>query len=255
MKNLKLECWERSGKTPTLKTWDGGTFQYLLPELLYGESQYSKSMRDTFENLSDLASDEKRNRALTFAPAFSACQQAEPSHEIFKSMEGASAYAGVSGFYQLMASRNQEGHTQSEVEDVVTPHAAVLLASIEPNRSVENLKALQQVPSLNGSLYKEGQGFMDAYFVEGPMKGVVVPVQLALDQTMIALATDKILDEKQESFSAEVVRNDPGVQSKIQAFYKLLDEKVAKQCPVEVPSGKLLVEQHKSIDAQPLDGP
>jgi len=237
VRNLNVECVLNDSAGAIIRTWDGGTFQYLLPELLWGESRYSEPMKNTFQNLSLLAQVYKKERNLSFMPGYSASQVTEPTHSIFQSSGPVThGYGGVVGFYPLMVKSHQLDVIAERVERSMTPHASVMLTLADPNRYVSELEALKKIKGRNGMLYMQGHGFMDAYHLQGPFVGAVVPVQLALDQGMIALTSDIILSPSRLSALALTIREAkaaPGqvtLQSQIESFYSKMNPKLIAAC-------------------------
>lgn len=234
---LNVECYLNEASGSIIRAWDGGTFQYLLPELLWGESQYSEPMKNTFQNLSLLAQLYKKERNLPFMPGYSASQVTEPTHSIFQT-NGPSThgYGGVVGFYPLMVRSHQLEVVPEKVERSMTPHASVMLTLADPNRYIPDLEALKNVKGRNGPLYMQGHAFMDGYHLQGPFAGAVVPVQLALDQGMIALTTEIILSAQRQSALAlalretKVAAGQATLQSQIESFYSKMNPKLIAAC-------------------------
>ncbi len=237
IRNLNVECTLNDVMGPIHRTWDGGTFQYLLPELLWGESQYSDPMKNTFRNLSLLAQQYKQDRNLTFMPGFSASQVTEPTHSIFQTNGPIShGYGGVVGFYPLMVKSHQQEVVPERVERSMTPHASVMLTLADPEKYVIEIEALKNVKGRNGMLYMQGHGFMDGYHLQGPFVGAVVPVQLALDQGMIALSTEILLAPERQSALSLAIRdtksstNGVAFKSQIDSFYSKMNPKLVAAC-------------------------
>ncbi len=209
-----------------LGLWDGGTFQMLLPEVLIGESQYSKRMDEIFENFGRYKLNQAQRKNLPIGAAgFSASNMGVEGRNDF---EGFPHYSGHLGNVELVSRYNSDLHNselRSRWESVVTPHA-IMLATPENPRSY--LAILKDAESLGGaqSLYQSGLGWMDALHVNGPHKGKVVPVQLSLNQGMIALSLIRLLDENHLSASARYLEKNPLTRRRLQKVYESIDEKL-----------------------------
>ncbi len=243
-KNLVVSCTRLPSNETMVKTWDGGTFQYLLPELLFNQSAFSKPMKKSFESLLGVSREQKEKKQLSFNPAFSACQIAEKSHAAFAS-DTQKQYGGTTGFHSLMSDSNQCKHNASDVERVVSPHAVLLLAMMDANPFANDIAEMKKIIGPNGPLYIDGSGFMDGYYVKG---GRVVPDQLALDQLMSGLAIARILSTDQRSASSRELDRDPNVRALIKDFYAVMNPKIQDACKSAQPESpelkSLLVEGH-----------
>lgn len=223
-RSLTFECTSTSaGKI--LSSWDGGLFQYFLPELLFEESRFSRTTRNSLMRIPQLMRTEKSKRRLTFAPAFSACQTSVPGDAVFPGAVG--GYSGVVGFQSLMSPSNP-GDVRAE--HVVSPHALMLAATQDPLGLARDVSVLAQLRGSNGPLYRPGFGFLDGFHIDGPYKRAVVPVQLSLDQGMIALSAQSLLAQDGRSSAARALANDAEVQRRLRSFYEEIEPHLAQTC-------------------------
>ena len=226
--NAELFPWKNRGHTyPILKTWDGGAFQLLLPKLLMNEEKYSPQLAASFKNYAEYILAEGLRRGDPVPAAFSASNFGVESSTKFK---GVPIYNGQSGSPDLVNSNHQDIKDPAKRElwdSVFTPHAALIAATVDPKRFAQTFRAMENLGSGTDKLYVPGLGFMDGFHVKGPYKGQVVPVQLSLDQGMIALALNQMKDRDGMSPSARAISNNPEVQERLKYFYELIDRKLA----------------------------
>jgi len=228
--HLKIECRDIPGIGPIVQTWDGGAFQFMLPEILFNESDFSPTMKQSFQNYSKFQQAEEKRRGHGFAPSISASQTCMPRDFYFKGAK--EEYCGKIGFVALSADqlRNEKVEGTDSREHAYTPHALILNASLDPNAFRDDVKNLMRVNGKNASLYDPNIGFMDAYHVEGRYKDLVVPSQLSLDQGMIALATEKILSPDNMTGIARLIHSKPEMKSRLKEFYAEMDLAIENKC-------------------------
>lgn len=141
------------------RTWDGGIFQYLLPNVLLDEGTLSRDFAAHHRALADVLFDGNDGLPL----AYSASDRPE------------GGYDGKSG---VKALAEDAGEVRQEV---LTPHAIFLLASIDPERAG---KALLKLEAKFPAARLEEIGFTDAI---SPASGAVGDTVLSLDQLMSVL--------------------------------------------------------------------
>lgn len=206
-----------------LKTWDGGAFQLLLPELLISESNYSSYLKRSFEKYEELVFLEGQRLGFPFALGFSASSFGHES-ERFGDLPG---YRGQLGHPSLVSRINSEFQKTKERaawDQVMTPHALFLaLNSRNLHRFQKSFHNMEDVADFGGGLYRKGWGFMDALHVKGPYRGQVVPSVLALDHLMIALSILKQTSEEGLAFERNFIL-DSSKKEKLTHFYRLLDQ-------------------------------
>lgn len=92
-----------------------------------------------------------------------------------------------------------------------------------------NLCTVAQDPNQsfgNDRLYQPGFGWMDGYYVKGPFKNRVIPVQISLDQSMIALSLYMLLSPDGHHVGSKLLESDPLVSARLAAAYKAVDRKL-----------------------------
>jgi hypothetical protein len=157
---MKPSFAEKDGKR-VFKTWDGGVFQYLLPNVLLGESQLSRAFRDNHESLLHFLERDDGSIA---------------AHSASDLPEG--GYDGKHGIKALA-----EEHADLISERVVTPHAVMLTASVsKPYADRALARLIERFPDL----YREGIGLFDAVDPETGRRSDSI---LSLDQLMSVLST------------------------------------------------------------------
>lgn len=199
----------------SLATWDGGAFQLFLPELLVGESSRSFKFKNYFDNFSRFVENETRRRGLSAPAAHSASQFC------ITDCEGVPRYNGKAGSLKLASKFNNDPKTPylgSMWEAVFTPHAGILTLLA----SDRLLHMLTQAESLPG-LYDSRIGWADGYWVGAPRQNEVVPVQLALDQQMIAMTLSRLLSDDNQSVSQRALNRNSAIKSKLNQFYESVE--------------------------------
>lgn len=151
----------RAPKVRVFKTWDGGIFQWLLPNVLLGETKLSPEFLQHHRDLIDVLFAEGRGG---FPAAYSACDHP------------GGGYEGKSGVAVLAEDAE---HVRS---GVITPHALFLLSQVVPERAAA---ALTRLEALHPNVMREGLGFADAV---DEVTGEVADTILSLDQLMSLLA-------------------------------------------------------------------
>lgn len=111
---------------------------------------------------------------------------------------------------------------------VFTPHAAVMAATSNPSEMAPMLAAVEKLRSGQNLMYRPGFGFMDGYHVKGVYEGQVIPVQLSLDQGMIAIALEQIQSQDGLSTTGRLLRDNDEVRSRLDEFYRLFDRKLSE---------------------------
>lgn len=218
-KSFHFEIKDWKGK-PLLSTWDGGTFQLLLPEALFQESLYSPKLSKLFSNHVDFATSEGLSENWPTPLGLSASQ-------IGVSIGGTcfgetGCYNGKSGHLFLVSEENQDLNVPllRKYWDVVfTPHAYFLIKGFSPDHLSEELEFLSD-------LYIKNLGFMDGYHYKGPQKGTKVPAFLALDQTMIAMSLERILSPDRKSTLGALLWERKDIRLILEQYYRQVDLKL-----------------------------
>jgi hypothetical protein len=185
--SLEADLFERNeigyGREELLGLWDGGAFQLLLPRLLISEERYLPRLGKMFKAYGRYVLEEGKRLGFPVPASYSACQL-----DLF-------SYAGRAGSLSLVTPRDPDTANpglRANWEGVFTPHAAFLAAPLMAHEFSQALEAAEgQVDAQATPLYRPGLGWMDALHVRGEHAGQVVPVQLSLDQEMIALAASQ----------------------------------------------------------------
>jgi len=226
--NAEVFLW-KDGTTvrPILRTWDGGAFQLLLPKLLLNEEKYSPELARIFENYARYTRVRAREAKLPVPAAYSACNYGVEGSGSFHGPD----YWGKAGSPELVSLGHQDVKNASDRalwDEVFTPHAAFLAATADPKAFGPWLKHAESLRSGKNTLYVRGFGFMDGYHVRGADQGRVVPVQLSLDQGMIALALQQIEDSHGYGFSGKALSRDPEASARLKRFYQAIDRKLKR---------------------------
>lgn len=216
-KNLVAEIFVDSQIGELFGLWDGGTFQLLLPEILFKESHYSSQFGQWFQNYLSFVEREKARRSLNVLPTHSACQiQAQPD-----------LYNGHLGTLSLVSTFNTDAlfpSFRSIWEQVVSPHAAFLLGAVDPERVLPQIEAMETISDGPTSFYNSRIGWLDGLHVTGPLKGKIVSSVLALDQAMIALSVSQMMASDGLISSARLLNQDFSRVKRMNEYYHQLEE-------------------------------
>lgn len=221
---LTLEIYN-SPEGPLLSLWDGAAFQLFFPELFLKESLYSSWLDQVTRNMGPYWRAEGQRRGLISPAAHTAVRATVGENE------GRSAYQDKSGNRDLVSRDNkdlQDSRYQAHWDTLLAPHA-LFMAATKNRTLLKELSILRQLYFQDGPLYHFKWGWMDALHVAGNLKGQVVPVQLALNQGMLALALVSLQSADGLTPSARALQRNSEVRRKLQQFYHLLDLKVAAQ--------------------------
>ncbi len=212
---------------PILKTWEGGAFQLLLPELWIGEHLYSPQLRESFKNYARATTVEARRRGLPLPAAHSAANYTTEIDRRFGNI--VPSYVGKAGSLFLVNSGNRavdEPRYRNFWEAVVTPHAVFLAAYANPSLIFPYLESAEKLRSGPHPIYRRGLGWMDGFWVQPPFAGEVVNVQLSLNQGMIALVLQSMMDPSYLSISAETYYRNPEVRARLAEVYQRIDQRI-----------------------------
>jgi hypothetical protein len=230
---------------PIPRTWDGGTFQLFLPEILLGEHRYSRWLAAGFAAYVKLAIADGRQRDLPLPAAFSAAITGinllnphdpngigalqDPHFD-----EVGVDYRGQEG---LQAISNRQIPARPD-ESAIALHAVLLAATIDPNTvatwlaSAEAATAGSRIP-----LFSPTRGFTDTVRVQPDEPGTVglgrspLPVKIALDTQMEALSLFQILSPDGLSVSARALWENPATRRRLQRFYRRVDQRGPAAAP------------------------
>lgn len=206
-----------------LRTWDGGTFQLFLPELLLGESRYSREMTTTLEAYAEYAWREGQRRGLPVPATHSACVVAlDPFTDDPKPDDTQVKYEGQAG---SRAVGNRQA-TQIFDDSTIAVHALLLTATVQPQRF---LPTLDRLAAVNGA-YRKDLGFVDSVRIraeDGKPEERALPIVLALDKEMEALALLRILSPDQATASSRLLAANPATHAELTHFYFLVDKKLS----------------------------
>ena len=216
-----VEVFE-SDKGVILKTWDGGAFQLMLPELLLSESRYSDRLKESFNNFSQFILDEQKRRGLDLPAGHSACNMGVEGTKMFGDMP---KYRGALGSIDLVSKHHDEvkNSVYREWWDmVITPHAVILAIPFLPDTLTEAMAPAEQLGN-QFNFFEKGIGWLDALYVRGEYKGEAVPISISLDQLMIALSLSKTLAPDGMSLSARAINQNTKVRLQMKPFYNWIN--------------------------------
>jgi hypothetical protein len=225
-KNIRVEV-ARTPDGEILRTWDGGAFQLLLPRLLIREDQYSPSMQKFFRNYADHVLAQRERESIPLPASYSACNfgvDDEPER-----FSGVPSYVGKAGSPALVSADHQEFRGESHRKDwdrVVTPHAIFLAAATNPGAFSNSLSKAEKLGSQD-RLYEPEVGWMDGIHVRQEHRGKVIPVQLSLDQSMIALSLLEMKSSDNRTSPSRLLESDPQVRSRLGQYYSAMEPRLA----------------------------
>lgn len=229
--SVVIECTPALPKNsigPILKTWDGGAFQLLLPDILYSESTFSATTKNALENYAKFLRLEQSKRSLLFPPASSASQF---SLENCQTWADTPTYVGFSGLPFLTPSwRELSSDEKAWHNRVMTPHALLLAAVHDLDHFKKEIRAATTYQDKRYKSYYPEYGFADGIHIAGPHKGRVVPAQLSLDQGMIALAIEKIQAGDNHTLLSRTLNQDPEIRTRLHSYYRVMEDKLQKAC-------------------------
>lgn len=230
MKSLKAEMFTWQDGTEAgriLRTWDGGAFQLLLPKLLINEEKYSPELAKSFSSYGRYVVSEGKRQGLKVPAAHSASNYGIDDH----AFSAVPAYEGKAGSPALVSKDHVDFNEtkKRKLWDIVfTPHAAFMAATSNFSEIAPMLGAAEKLRSGQNLMYRPGFGFMDGYHVKGVYEGQVIPVQLSLDQGMIAIALEQIQSQDGLSTTGRLLRDNDEVRSRLDEFYRLFDRKLSE---------------------------
>ena len=220
--------WNDAGtERRILRTWDGGAFQLLLPKLLLNEERYSPQLEGSFDGYARYILAEGQRQGFPVPAAHSASNYGIDDEPTFSEVP---SYHGKAGSTALVCTDHVDlnnPHERSLWDLVYTPHASLIAATADPERFAAILKRSESLRSGNDVLYVPGFGFLDGYHVKGRYAGQVVPVQISLDQGMIALALGQMRAKDGLSPSGRALMHNSAVQARLSQYYDLIDRKLA----------------------------
>ncbi len=222
--------WNNGGTIKNiLRTWNGGAFQLLLPKLLLNEELYSSILADSFKNYAQYILKEGQRLNYPVPAAHSASNFGVEGEATFNEVP---SYEGNSGSPELVSTTNVDINAPVSRDlwaAVFTPHAAMMAATADPTAYGPVFLKMEKLGLDSNVLYQKGAGFLDGYHVKGTYNGKVVPVQLSLDQGMIALALDQMTSRDGMSASGRALLANKQVRARLTGFYQLLDQKLRSQ--------------------------
>ncbi|MEY4616833.1 MAG: hypothetical protein RJB66_1793 [Pseudomonadota bacterium] len=206
-----------------MRTWDGGVFQMLLPELLIRESRYSRRLKSAFHNFSRFALAQSEGAPVPLL--HSACQLGPLDFVSWQRNDcgvDQPCYLGRSGHKELISHANTdrlEPSDQEMRERASTLHAVFLAALFEPRAYLTALKKTEGISSEGYSLYHSQMGWMDSIHVSGPHKNKVVPMVLSLDQGMAALAMVRMSSQDGDNVVSRTLAANPMAAKRLRTIY------------------------------------
>ncbi len=207
-----------------LKLWDGSAFQMYFPKMFINEELYSEKLKKMFLSYADYMVSEGRRRQLPAPAAHSAGMVA------FALPNGSTpriSYKAKSGDPALVSSKNadiNDPETRQHWDTTFAPNALFMAATADPEKFVPLFEDLSHLKSGNDSLYSQRLGWMDGYQVDGAHKGQVIPIQLSLNQGMIALSLLQMQSPDGLSASSRALFNSPAIKSRLLIFYEMFEK-------------------------------
>ncbi|MBF0367127.1 MAG: hypothetical protein HQK50_16245 [Oligoflexia bacterium] len=208
-----LRMGAKNKKLQLLRTWDGGAFQLLLPHLLFNEGEFSPPLLQLLKNYVPFIISEGERRSLSLPAGHSAS-------------EAFGGYSGKLGNLALVATSNQDQFDTSlraSWESVVTPHALFLAALLDAPKMLPWIQAATTLKDYDQrTLYHPQLGMMDGYIVAGSGLHQILPLQLSLDQTIIALSLFQLLDPHHHSLIYQLLlkKENAKIYERLQRFYR-----------------------------------
>jgi hypothetical protein len=222
---MKIET-TGAGDTAALRLWDGAAFQLFFPKIFINEDVYSSRLRQIFVRSAELMIDEGQRRQLMTPAAHS------PSY-VYNHSTGAGPsefrYKDKTGNLVLVSSDAQDTRDPSlatDWESTFTPYALFMAATANPSRILPLFHRIENMGLNSQKLYDPSFGWMDAYHLNGPFKNNAVPVQLSLNQGMIALSLLQITSTDGLSPSGRALLANIETRKTLMTFYRLLDQKL-----------------------------
>jgi hypothetical protein len=230
--NMTIEVHHFDDGDFCLKTWDGGAFQLLLPEILASEHFYSRMLERSFIKYSHFIVMKSKASGYPIPAGISASSQSSTDTIEFEDLP---MYNGFMGNLEIKADANivTEESKRDQWDLSVSPHAVFLALPFNTTELSKSLYVASHivdltVPLKNRTLYNRNIGWMDGILIKGSLAGKIIPMQLALDQEMIALSILKT-QNKGSLLSAETLRKNTTAKSLLKSFYSKIDSQVNLQ--------------------------
>ncbi len=216
--------FHKVGQRRLLKLWDGSAFQLYFPKMFIEESLYSKPLDHAYREMAEYMIREGRKRRLNFPAAHSATRA-----QWEKWGDGEPAYKDKSGNISLTSRWNRDldqPDLRSRWNTSFSPYA-FFMASTTRSDFYQTIHAKnQRHQHSKGNLYVNSWGWMDSVFVDGPLRGEVIPVQLSLNQAMIALSLFSMTQGRNKTLSAQSFWNETVIRERLETFHRELNEKL-----------------------------
>jgi hypothetical protein len=216
---------------PMIAEWQGA-FQLLLPKMLASEEKYSVTFGKFYKNFADYIIKVGKDKGYPGPAGFSACAFRTKGEKL--SLE-VPIYNGNAGLPELVSTANRDIYNpkaRNLWDMVLTPHAVIMAATIEPSKYSKSLVQLEAVSnheendkSNHFPLYCKGRGFVDGVHVKDVLKGHIVRAQYSLDQGMSILAFEQILSKDGMSTSSRALHENSSTRERLLEFYKAFEEK------------------------------
>ncbi len=214
------------GQRRLLKLWDGSAFQLYFPKMFIEESLYSLPLARSYQEMAEYMVEQGQKRNLKFPAAHSATRAQWESWG-----HGEPAYKDKSGNIALISRWNQDleqPDLKTRWNTSFSPYAFFMASTTRSdfNQAIHALNQRHQHAS--GNLYVKSWGWMDSVFVSGPLKGEVIPVQLSLNQAMIALSLFSMTQGRNKTISAQSFWNEPSIRKRLEIFHREIDKKLTE---------------------------
>jgi hypothetical protein len=224
---LERGAWrdQKGNVRPIFRLWHGGAFQLMLPDILASEHSYSPALDSVFRSYSDFIRERAGQGTAGIPQAFSACSFGIEGENTFP---GLPEYNGNAGNPEWVSRMNVDFTDPKQAENwdkVITPHAIFLAARFAPAAFLTAFQAMEYLGNPQEPLYLPEMGWMDGYIVRGVHKNRAIPVQLSLDQTMIALSLSEILNPDHQTVSSRALARDPQIHAHLTRLYRVFDER------------------------------
>lgn len=200
-----------------LKLWDGSAFQLFFPKIFINEELYSPKLKAMFISAGEHMISEGKRRGLTTPASHSAGRVGDQ-------------YNDKAGDRNLVSIKNGDITNPEYAErwdQTFSPYALMMAATSNPNKFIPIFHSLESIQTNNNKFYFENLGFMDGLHLNEQIKDQVVPMQISVNQGMMALSLLQIKSRDQMTPSGRSLFNNKEVRARLRFFYSKLEKKIS----------------------------